>query len=127
MPITYLRKLPKPDKFFCMMEYVLCKTSAINNNESLKLTIHHTALVILQHNNIYHGFLNSCPHMKIPLDWDNNQFFNTDYDLIQCSTHGALFLIHTGECVYGPCLGQHLTKIQLSIRGESIYWTDAPS
>lgn len=108
------------------MEYALCKTSAIGNNESLKLIIHQTALVILQHNNAYHGFINSCPHRNVPLDWDNNQFFDADHDLIQCSTHGALFLINTGECIYGPCLGQHLTKIQLFIRDESIYWMDAP-
>ena len=126
MPITYSLKPSKLDKLFYPMEYALCKTSAVSNNKSLKLIIHHTALVILQHDNTYHGFINSCPHMKIPLDWDNNQFFDTDHDLIQCSTHRALFLISTGECIYGPCLGQHLTKIQLSIRDESIYWTDPP-
>jgi len=31
--------------------------------------------------------------------------------LIQCATHGALFLIESGECIAGPCAGQSLTAL----------------
>ena len=100
----------------------LCKTDAISNNSSSKLIIGETSLFIVKHRGTYHGFVNSCPHMQIPLDWDNNQFFDCENELIQCSTHGALFLITTGECIQGPCVGQGLTKITLEIMHGDIYW-----
>jgi len=41
--------------------------------------------------------------------------------LIQCSTHGALFNIESGECLQGPCLGQSLQSIDYEIKEGNIY------
>ena len=41
-----------------------------------------------------------------------DQFLDPSNSLIQCATHGALFLIENGECVAGPCAGQSLTAIE---------------
>ena len=60
-------------------------------------------------------YKNSCPHLGIELEWQEDQFLDSDAALIQCSTHGALFIIESGECVAGPCLGQALQKIPFEI------------
>jgi nitrite reductase/ring-hydroxylating ferredoxin subunit len=56
-------------------------------------------------------YLNRCPHRGVGLAWTPDQFLDPSNSLIQCATHGALFLIEDGECVAGPCAGQSLTRI----------------
>ena len=68
-----------------------------------------------------YAYVNSCPHLGSPLDWMPNQFLNLDKTLIQCSTHHALFQVHDGLCVHGPCSGQKLTAVPLSIVEEKVY------
>ncbi|MFP6798982.1 MAG: Rieske (2Fe-2S) protein, partial [Pseudomonas sp.] len=43
--------------------------------------------------------------------------------LIQCATHGALFLIESGECVAGPCAGQSLQELAIREDDQGI-WID---
>ncbi len=43
--------------------------------------------------------------------------------LIQCATHGALFLIESGECVAGPCAGQFLAALD-SREDEQGIWVE---
>jgi len=56
-------------------------------------------------------YTNRCPHRGVALEWQPDQFLDQSASLIQCATHGALFLIENGECVAGPCAGQSLTAI----------------
>ncbi|MDI2592013.1 Rieske (2Fe-2S) protein [Pseudomonas sp. 681] len=56
-------------------------------------------------------YLNRCPHRGVGLEWKPDQFLDPSNSLIQCATHGALFLIEDGECVAGPCAGQSLRAI----------------
>jgi nitrite reductase/ring-hydroxylating ferredoxin subunit len=58
---------------------------------------------------------NSCPHLGVELNWQEDQFFDRDNALIQCSTHGALFIIESGQCVAGPCMGEHLQPIPFEL------------
>ena len=60
-------------------------------------------------------YKNSCPHLGIELEWIEDQFLDSDAALIQCSTHGALFIIENGKCVSGPCQGEALTAIPFTI------------
>ncbi|MEH6559018.1 MAG: Rieske 2Fe-2S domain-containing protein [Oceanicoccus sp.] len=60
-------------------------------------------------------YRNKCPHLGIELNWQEDQFLDMDGALIQCSTHGALFLIEDGECVSGPCLGERLESMPFEI------------
>ncbi|WP_373081058.1 Rieske (2Fe-2S) protein, partial [Zhongshania sp.] len=57
----------------------------------------------------------SCPHLGIELNWQENQFLDYDDSLIQCSTHGALFIIENGHCVAGPCMGKELEAVPFQI------------
>lgn len=54
---------------------------------------------------------NRCPHRGVPLEWVADQFLDSSQRLIQCATHGALFLPESGECVAGPCVGQSLRQL----------------
>ena len=56
-------------------------------------------------------YINRCPHRGVGLEWIPDQLLDASTSLIQCATHGALFLIEDGECVSGPCAGQSLTTI----------------
>lgn len=57
-------------------------------------------------------YLNNCPHLGIELEWLEDQFLDSENALIQCSTHGALFLIESGQCVSGPCVGDKLKSLE---------------
>jgi nitrite reductase/ring-hydroxylating ferredoxin subunit len=61
------------------------------------------------------GYENSCPHEGVNLDWERDQFLDSEGLRIQCGKHGALFDFGTGECVSGPCLGRHLTPVELVV------------
>jgi nitrite reductase/ring-hydroxylating ferredoxin subunit len=62
------------------------------------------------------GYRNSCPHTGAPLDWQPHRFLDAGGQLIQCATHGALFRIDDGECLWGPCAGQRLRPLPLVVR-----------
>ena len=85
-------------------------------------------LVVRCDNRIY-SYLDSCPHTGVSLDWVSDQFLDLRQEFIQCATHGALFRIVDGHCVQGPCAGDNLTPVPVSvIDGHVIVdWTDGPS
>ena len=80
---------------------------------------------VKKHGQIY-VYHNRCPHLGIELNWQEDQFLDMDGALIQCSTHGALFLIEDGECVAGPCLGQRLQAVAFDIVDGNIMLADGP-
>jgi nitrite reductase/ring-hydroxylating ferredoxin subunit len=44
---------------------------------------------------------------------------------LQCTSHFAQFRMHDGLCVYGPCAGKSLYRLQLTIKDGSIYLLQA--
>jgi len=67
------------------------------------------------------AYLNRCPHIGISLDWVDNQFFTVDGRYLMCANHGAVFEPPTGVCVWGPCVGAGLQKLEVEIEGEKIF------
>jgi len=65
-----------------------------------------------------YAYENRCPHAGVNLEWLPDDFLDMDRTLIQCSVHGALFLMETGECVGGPCNGQGLTPVDIQVDAE---------
>ena len=68
-------------------------------------------------------YANRCPHRGIPLEWVQDQFLDSSGRLIQCASHGALFLPESGECVAGPCSGASLTPIACRIENGQVWLT----
>ncbi|WP_051311485.1 Rieske (2Fe-2S) protein [Zooshikella ganghwensis] len=89
----------------------LCTVDEIPPNTSKGFTVGKQTIFVVNRAGQFHAYLNRCPHLGIRLEWQPDQFLDTDARLIQCATHGALFLIETGLCIAGPCAGQHLTKL----------------
>lgn len=73
-------------------------------------------MLIRQGSRVY-GYVNACPHYDgVPLGWKKDTFLNGDRTRIRCASHGALFRIDDGVCEIGPCLGQALTPVAVSVR-----------
>ncbi|MBU6955432.1 Rieske (2Fe-2S) protein [Hahella sp. HN01] len=72
----------------------------------------HSVFVVKQRNALF-AYINSCPHLGIELEWMPDQFLDRARQFIHCATHGALFLIHSGECISGPCQGQSLQRLDM--------------
>jgi nitrite reductase/ring-hydroxylating ferredoxin subunit len=71
-------------------------------------------LVVRRGGHVY-GYHNTCPHTGGPLDWVPDQFLDLAREYIQCATHGALFRIADGVCVYGPCAGDRLRPVPMAV------------
>ncbi len=98
------------------MPSLLCPAEAIAPGTSRGFTLGESScLVVKNHDGDIYVYLNSCPHLGVELEWVADQFLDSEGQLIQCSTHGALFRIESGKCVAGPCLGEYLQAIPFSI------------
>lgn len=73
-------------------------------------------LFVVRNGSRAYAYLNICPHAGTPLDWSPNQFLSPDRARIQCSTHGARFLIASGRCDFGRCLGRSLDRLPVTLR-----------
>lgn len=71
------------------------------------------------------AYQNSCPHTGAPLEWLPHQFLDRDNGFIECALHGALFDIHTGRCLRGPCVGDRLKPLAISVRDGGIWLASA--
>ena len=108
---------------------VLCRLDELDDPGSRGIVVTldgqpHDVFVVRQGAQVF-GYLNSCPHTGGPLDWVPGQFLNLGKDYIQCATHDALFQLHDGECVAGPCKGNRLAAVPVSIEaGVVVMLTD---
>lgn len=91
-------------RFLCDADYLIEAHSRGFEIDGLKL------LAVRREGNVF-VYRNRCPHRGVPLEWMTDEFLDNSASLIQCATHGALFLIETGECVAGPCEGESLGAI----------------
>ena len=94
---------------------ILCQQDELQEGQSKGFQIGDISLFAVKKKGQLHLYKNSCPHLGVELEWLKDQFLNIDESLIQCSTHGALFVIESGECVAGPCQGKHLQSVSFSI------------
>lgn len=66
------------------------------------------------------GYVNSCPHIGVPLELEPDEFISDLHNEIICSTHGARFNIEDGLCVAGPCEGDMLEPVAVKIENEKV-------
>jgi nitrite reductase/ring-hydroxylating ferredoxin subunit len=98
-----------------MNEAVICHSKDIKEGQSKGFHYNDINIFIIKKNGQFYAYKNSCPHLGIQLEWVEDQFLDFDNNLIQCSTHGALFTIEKGECVAGPCQGDFLQPVSLKV------------
>ena len=73
------------------------------------------ALFAVRRGDLLRVYRNSCPHLGIELEWFPDRFLDAQNQFIQCSTHGALFLIESGDCISGPCSGDRLEQVHSDV------------
>ncbi|MSO96886.1 MAG: Rieske (2Fe-2S) protein [Rhodospirillaceae bacterium] len=78
------------------------------------------SVFVVQHEGKVLGYVNSCPHARLPLNWRDDQFFDVTKQYLFCANHSARFDIQTGQCVRGPCKGQALKPYPVSVVGQNI-------
>lgn len=106
------------------MATLLCQTDDIPDPGSkafeLKQGRRTVSLFVVHKDGNFSAYINSCPHTGVNLEWQEDQFLDMDNMFIQCSTHDALFEIDTGACIAGPCVGDRLETVELTIEDGQI-------
>lgn len=101
----------------------LCAPDELAEGQSRGFGVAGEKLFAVRKDGQLYAYRNRCPHRGIPLEWLPDQFLDHSASLIQCATHGALFLIESGECVAGPCAGQALQELAIREDDQGI-WVD---
>ncbi|WP_269914985.1 Rieske (2Fe-2S) protein [Acinetobacter sp. HY1485] len=97
----------------------ICMMEDIPEREARSFTLESgVQIFITQRDGHFFAYKNLCPHLKVELEFLENQFLDQEQEYIECSTHGALFMVETGECISGPCTGQSLTKINIQVHSD---------
>ena len=113
-----------------MTARVLCRLDELGDPGSRGFAIETpegtTECLLVRRGAAVYAYRNSCPHTGAPLDWLPGQFLDPAGELIQCTMHGALFLLDTGECVHGPCLGACLTPVPVTLEDGWVLIHSAP-
>ena len=109
--------------FFLCKYQDLLKKSVKTCNILIENTNYSIILVAKDHQ--IHAFRNQCPHAWVGLDAVDDLIISGCGQYLQCTSHFAQFRMHDGYCVYGPCAGQSLVPLQLTIKDGSIFLLQA--
>ena len=99
----------------------LCAPQHLTEGQSRGFLLDGINLLAVRRDGQVYAYRNRCPHRGVPLEWHADQFLDHSQSMIQCATHGALFLIESGECVAGPCAGQSLQALACREDAEGIW------
>lgn len=105
------------------MKTALCRVDELADPGSKGFQLGERQLFAVRQGQQVFVYQNRCPHRGIPLEWVPDQFLDHSGRLIQCASHGALFLPESGECVAGPCAGESLAPIASHIE-DGLVWLD---
>jgi nitrite reductase/ring-hydroxylating ferredoxin subunit len=103
---------------------LVCKFDQLEEDSSMGFEVGDDSLFAVKKDGEIYLYRNSCPHLGVELNWMPDQFLDMEGQLIQCATHGALFLINNGECVGGPCQGDFLQAMPFEIKDGGVYLTE---
>ncbi len=85
------------------------------------------SLLVLRRGDAVRAWLNICPHAGRRLDWSPGQFLRSKEGLLVCAAHGASFELERGECVAGPCRGEALREIDVTVREGAVWLQEQAS
>jgi nitrite reductase/ring-hydroxylating ferredoxin subunit len=66
------------------------------------------------------AYANVCPHKQHPLNLADDEFLVPGQRLLRCASHNALFDPESGLCVYGPCAGRSLKRLECWLDGDTV-------
>lgn len=62
------------------------------------------------------AYRNLCPHWGVDLDLGLGDFVDPRSGLVACRNHGAEFDPDSGLCVAGPCEGDSLVRLRVTLQ-----------
>jgi nitrite reductase/ring-hydroxylating ferredoxin subunit len=69
-----------------------------------------------------HAYLNRCAHVPVELDWQPDEFLDSERRYIVCAIHGAVYSPTTGACVMGRCGRAGLVPVPVREEGGELRW-----
>lgn len=109
------------------MHYI-CRTSDLvaDNTEAyeIKLKSDTLSLIITKSGGNVFAYENKCPHLLVSLNSAAKEINSSCKQYIQCSSHFAQFRKDNGYCVYGPCKGLSLIKLDIQVENGNIYYIE---
>jgi len=103
----------------------VCAVSDLPDGEAKGFTLsrdgRQTRIVVVRQGDVLRAYLNRCPHEGTPLDWTPGRFLSPRKEYLVCQIHGALFEIEDGFCVDGPCAGDSLVPLEISVHEDEIF------
>jgi nitrite reductase/ring-hydroxylating ferredoxin subunit len=79
-----------------------------------------TSIVVVRDGDVVRAYINSCPHARTPLNWQEDKFFDLSGTYLLCASHGAAFELATGRCIRGPAKGRGLTPVAVRLEDDRI-------
>ena len=102
----------------------LCRVDAVPNGAAYAVSVEIAgeteSLIVLRKGDSVRVFHNVCPHAGRQLDWSPGKFLFSSGQLV-CAAHGASFSVPDGLCVAGPCRGQSLNELAVTVRDGQVY------
>lgn len=104
----------------------LCRLEDIAAGSARAFPLHDRSVIVVRGKaGSAAAYLNRCPHLGVPLNWQPDDFMDSDGVFLRCATHGALFEPDSGLCVLGPCRGESLWALDCTIRDGEILVDDS--
>ena len=104
-----------------MSREALCRLDEIRDPGSKGFERDDGSIFVIRRGSEVTGYINSCPHTGGPLDWVEGQFLDQCGQYIVCATHGALFRPGDGLCIAGPCAGDRLKPVAVTLSDWVVY------
>lgn len=106
------------------MARVLCRLKDLAATGAKEIVLNEDGarvpVFVLKYHDHILGYVNSCPHVRLPLNWAEDIFFDITGTYLFCANHGARFDVMTGLCLRGPCKGQSLKPFPVRVDGDQI-------
>jgi nitrite reductase/ring-hydroxylating ferredoxin subunit len=78
------------------------------------------SVIVLRRDGVVHAYVNVCPHAGRRLDYAPGKFL-LKHDTLICAVHGATFQQTSGVCIAGPCCGDALRELPVSVRDGEVW------
>ncbi|MBM3514842.1 MAG: Rieske (2Fe-2S) protein [Alphaproteobacteria bacterium] len=106
------------------MSEILCRLADLNANGAKEIVRQdgnrRATMFVVRYEGRTHAYVNSCPHARLPLNWNDDVFFDSTGRYILCANHSARFDAASGQCVSGPCKGLSLTPVEIAVDGDAV-------
>lgn len=97
------------------MGFRLCASADLTENEARAFRSPAGEVIVVSRDGQIYAYHNSCPHLGINLEFNPDEFMDSENYFLICSNHGALFQVEDGLCVSGPCQGESLLSVPIHI------------